>query len=104
MLAILLSRAPPSGMRNAGLVESASGQPAQRPVSSCRTVAALLDGGARRVGVIGFRELVSSVLSELAAQGLELFDLEDDVGAFTVALPRIRVVPIEQFDPWTLLR
>ena len=67
-------------------------------------VSALLAGGdgARRVGVIGFRELVSSALSEL--DGLELFDLEDDVGAFTVALPRIRVVPIDAFDPWTLLR
>ena len=35
--------------------------------------------------------------------GLELFDLEDDVKAFTVALPRIRVIPIERFDPWPLL-
>ena len=39
----------------------------------------------------------------LAAQGLEFHDLEDDVGAFTVALPRLRVIPIEDFDPWTLL-
>jgi uncharacterized protein len=44
------------------------------------------------------------VLAELTADGLELFDLEDDVGAFTVALPRVRVIPIERFDPWTLLR
>jgi uncharacterized protein len=64
---------------------------------------ALLLGGRRRVGAIGFRELTSVALSELTAEGLELFDLEDDVGAFTVALPRIRVVPIEQFDPWSLL-
>ena len=34
---------------------------------------------------------------------LELYDLEDDVGAFTVTLPRTRVIPIERFDPWTLL-
>jgi uncharacterized protein len=66
-------------------------------------VAALLDGGDRRVGVIGFRELVSTGLAELARAGLEVFDLEDDVGAFTVALPRIRVIPIDRFDPWTLL-
>jgi len=46
---------------------------------------------------------VSSALSELTGNGLELFDLEDDVGAFTVALPRIRVIPIERFDPWSLL-
>jgi putative heme uptake system protein len=64
-------------------------------------MAALADAGGRRLGVMGFRELISLQLSEL---GLELFDLEDDVGAFTVALPRVRVVPIEEFDPWALLR
>jgi len=66
-------------------------------------LAALLADGGRRVGVLGFRELVSTSLSDLTGQGLELFDLEDDVGAFTVALPRVRVIPIEAFDPWTLL-
>jgi uncharacterized protein len=55
----------------------------------------------RRVGLLGFRELMSTALTEL--DGLELHDLEDDVGAFTVALPRIRVIPIERFDPWALL-
>ena len=50
-----------------------------------------------------FRELVSSALADLVAEGLELYDLEDDVGAFTVTLPRTRVIPIERFDPWTLL-
>jgi putative heme uptake system protein len=57
--------------------------------------------GDRRVGVLGFRELISSALREL--DGLEIYDLEDDVGAFTVPLPRIKVIPIERFDPWTLL-
>jgi uncharacterized protein len=66
-------------------------------------VAALLQTPGRRVGVIGFRELVSGALGDLAAQGLEIHDLEDDVGAFTVALPRVRVIPIESFDPWVLL-
>jgi putative heme uptake system protein len=66
-------------------------------------VATLLEDDDRRVGVLGFRELISSSLQELTEDGLELFDLEDDVGAFTVALPRIRVIPIERFDPWTLL-
>jgi putative heme uptake system protein len=66
-------------------------------------VAALLRDPSRRVGVIGFRELVSTALGDLAADGLELYDLEDDVGAFTVALPRVRVIPIDRFDPWTLL-
>jgi uncharacterized protein len=66
-------------------------------------VADLLAGGGRRVGVIGFRELMSNALADLDAEGLQLFDLEDDIGAFTVALPRVRVIPIERFDPWTLL-
>ncbi|HEU4656514.1 MAG TPA: NYN domain-containing protein [Capillimicrobium sp.] len=66
-------------------------------------IAALLRDGRRRVGVLGFRELISGNLADLASEGLELHDLEDDVGAFTVALPRVRVIPIEQFDPWSLL-
>jgi uncharacterized protein len=66
-------------------------------------VAALLRDGERRVGVLGFRELMSTALTELTAEGLELYDLEDDVGAFTVPLPRVRVIPIDRFDPWTLL-
>jgi uncharacterized protein len=66
-------------------------------------MATLLTEPHRRVGLLGFRELVSSSLLELAGEGLELFDLEDDVGAFTVALPRMRVIPIDRFDPWTLL-
>jgi uncharacterized protein len=63
----------------------------------------LAEDDTRRVGVAGFRELMSSQLMELTASGLEVFDLEDDVRAFTVALPRVRVVPIEAFDPWTLI-
>ena len=66
-------------------------------------IAALLRLGGRRVGVLCFRELVSSALADLVSEGLELYDLEDDVGAFTVTLPRTRVIPIERFDPWTLL-
>ncbi|MBI5106342.1 MAG: nuclease [Solirubrobacterales bacterium] len=64
---------------------------------------ALVHAGNRRVGVLGFRELLGGGLRELRAEGLQVFDLEDDVGAFTVALPRVRVIPIEDFDPWTLL-
>jgi uncharacterized protein len=44
---------------------------------------------------------MSAALTEIA--GAEFFDLEDDVGAFTVTLPRVRVIPIDRFDPWTLL-
>lgn len=64
-------------------------------------VAQLAQQPGRRIGLIGFREMTSGLLTEI--ENVELFDLEDDVGAFTVALPRIRVVPIEQFDPWVLL-
>jgi uncharacterized protein len=66
-------------------------------------LAPLVRDDGRRVGVIGFRELMSTALGDLEPDGLELFDLEDDVGAFTVRLPRVRVIPIERFDPWTLL-
>jgi uncharacterized protein len=66
-------------------------------------VTRLLERPERRVGLVGFRELVSVQLQELADMGLELFDLEDDVQAFQVALPRVRVIPIERFDPLTLL-
>jgi uncharacterized protein len=66
-------------------------------------IAALLRAGDRHVGLFGFRELMSSALTELMPEGLEFHDLEDDVGAFTVALPRVRVIPIDRFDPWTLL-
>jgi uncharacterized protein len=65
-------------------------------------LARLLQAG-RRVGVLGFRELMSTALAELVDDGAELFDLEDDVGAFAVALPRLRVVPIDAFDPRPLL-
>jgi uncharacterized protein len=63
----------------------------------------LVEAG-RRVGVLAFRELLSGALAELQADGLELADLEDEVDAFQVALPRLRVVAIEDFDPWSLLR
>jgi len=64
-------------------------------------VAKLAEHPERRIGLIGFREMTSGLLTEI--ENVEFFDLEDDVGAFTVSLPRIRVVPIEQFDPWVLL-
>ncbi|CAM3641536.1 NYN domain-containing protein [Occultella aeris] len=58
----------------------------------------LLDGD-RRVGVLCFREFVSAKLSELTDRGLSLFDLEDDLGAFNAPLPRVRIIPLEAFDP-----
>jgi uncharacterized protein len=59
---------------------------------------ALLDGD-RRVGVLGFRELISSAYAPLVADGLTLFDLETDTGAFNVHLPRMRIIELDEFDP-----
>ena len=57
----------------------------------------LLDG--RRAGVIGFAEFRNSAFLQLVEQGLEFFDLEYDVQAFNERLPRVRIIPIEEFDP-----
>jgi putative heme uptake system protein len=56
-------------------------------------------GGDHRVGLIAFKEFVNSGFAPLRDTGLEVFDLEDDVNAFTSALPRVRIIPIEAFDP-----
>jgi uncharacterized protein len=61
-------------------------------------VEALL-GGDRRVGLLGFREIVNLRFAELTEKGLEVFDLEDDVRCFTGVLPRVRIIPIDEFDP-----
>jgi uncharacterized protein len=58
----------------------------------------LLDGD-HRVGLIAFTEFVNSGFAPLRNAGLEVFDLEDDVHAFTSALPRVRIIPIDEFDP-----
>ena len=56
-------------------------------------------GGDHRVGLIAFKEFVNLRFAPLRDAGLEVFDLEDDVKAFTSALPRVRIIPIEEFDP-----
>jgi uncharacterized protein len=53
----------------------------------------------RRVGVLGLREYVSVELAGLQERGLQLYDLEDHVGAFTSPLPRVRIIPLDEFDP-----
>lgn len=53
----------------------------------------------RRVGVLGLREYVSVELAGLQERGLQLYDLEDHVNAFTTALPRVRIIPLDEFDP-----
>ena len=57
----------------------------------------LLDG--RRVGVIGFSEFRNAGYVEMSDRGLENFDLEYDVKAFKETLPRVRIIPIDEFDP-----
>lgn len=61
-------------------------------------VAQLLTGG-RRVGLLAFREYVNAGFADLTASGLEIFDLEDDARSFDGILPRVRIIPIEDFDP-----
>jgi uncharacterized protein len=59
--------------------------------------------GTRRVGLLGFREYVNSRFAELSASGMQTFDLEDDVKCFTSALPRVRIIAIDSFDPTRFL-
>jgi uncharacterized protein len=59
--------------------------------------------GSRRVAVLGFREFVSARLAELETQGLEFIDLELGVQAFNVPLPRLRIIPLGEFDPESFL-
>jgi uncharacterized protein len=58
---------------------------------------AALTGAGRRVGMLGFHEFRSGEFASVP--GIEFFDLEYDVHAFDAVLPRVRVIPIEEFDP-----
>ena len=49
--------------------------------------------------MIGFVEFRNSAFVPLAERGLESFDLEYDVQAFNERLPRVRIIPIDEFDP-----
>ncbi|GAA1249187.1 MULTISPECIES: NYN domain-containing protein [Janibacter] len=51
----------------------------------------------RRLAVAGFTEFVSTGLRQVP--GLEVVDLEYEIGAFTSALPRVRIIPISEYDP-----
>lgn len=55
----------------------------------------------RRVGVVGFPEFVAGSLRQVP--GVEIIDLEHDARTFTSPLPRVRVIPIEEFDPLEFL-
>jgi uncharacterized protein len=63
-------------------------------------VKALLEAG-RRVGILAFREFINAGLAELP--GLELYDLEHHAKAFNQPLPRIRIIPVDEFDPMAFL-
>ncbi|QWZ06939.1 NYN domain-containing protein [Nocardioides panacis] len=65
-------------------------------------VEGLLDGS-RRVGVVGFTEFRNHEFNGLVPRGLECIDLEYDVEAFTARLPRVRIIPIDEFDPLEFL-
>lgn len=58
----------------------------------------LLNAGAS-VGVLCFREFLNAHLAALESRGLAIHDLESDVDAFTIALPRVRIIPLADFDP-----
>ncbi|GAA4782613.1 NYN domain-containing protein [Microbacterium gilvum] len=55
----------------------------------------------RRVGIVSFSEFRNAGYASVP--GLEKFDLEFDAAVFDARLPRMRVVPIEEFDPTTFL-
>lgn len=56
-----------------------------------------LANAGRQLAILGFREFISARLTEIG--GVEVFDLEDHIGAFTAPLPRVRVIPLAAFDP-----
>ncbi|MDO5494612.1 MAG: NYN domain-containing protein [bacterium] len=56
-------------------------------------------GKGRRVSLLCFREFLNAKLAEFTERGLEVHDLETDIKAFTVPLPRIRIIPLDEFDP-----
>lgn len=63
-------------------------------------IAALIDDD-RRVGVVAFNEFRNAGYN--AVEGLQKFDLEYDADVFDAQLPRLRVIPIDEFDPISFL-
>lgn len=62
----------------------------------------LLNAGAQ-VGVLCFREFLNAQLASLESKGLTIYDLEMDVKAFTIPLPRVRIISLEEFEPLAFL-
>jgi uncharacterized protein len=63
-----------------------------------------LVNGKRRVGVMGFREFIAASYRDMEAKGLEIHDIEAGARAFNVDLPRVKIIPIHEFDPSVFLR
>ena len=64
---------------------------------------AKLVNGRRRVGVLGFKEFIASSYRDMEGKGLEVHDLEAGARAFNVGLPRVRIIPIHEYDPTLFL-
>jgi putative heme uptake system protein len=58
-------------------------------------------GTGRRVELLALREFVNA---QFTALGVRIHDLEHDVGAFNVTLPRVRIIELDEFDPEQFLR
>lgn len=62
---------------------------------------ALASSPERRLGLVAFSELVAQGLREVPR--IQVFDIEDHAGAFDVELSRVRVIPLDEFDPTRFL-
>ena len=62
----------------------------------------MLADGSRRVGVLAFDEFRNAAFAQIP--GVRLYDLEYDALAFDAQLPRVRIIPIDEFDPTQFLR
>lgn len=60
-------------------------------------------GPDRKVGLLVFKEFVNARFQELTSRGLSFHDLEQDAKAFTTMLPRVRIIPLAEFDPLVYL-
>ncbi|WP_405373691.1 MULTISPECIES: NYN domain-containing protein [unclassified Microbacterium] len=61
-----------------------------------------LADGSRRLGVLAFEEFRNAGFAQIP--GIRFFDLEYDAHAFDAQLPRVRIIPIAEFDPLQFLR
>lgn len=61
----------------------------------------LVSDEGRRVALLALREYASSGFTAL---GVPIHDLEEDVRAFNVPLPRVRIISLDDFDPEVFLR